>query len=667
MKNVLNRFTALFAVVVVMLSAMPYALSAPYAHYTDKNGTKTTVDDSLSESYDLKNTPLSPLPKISYQLHGCDALAELDKDGKTIEVTLLNWEKYIEDIRCRVQVYNYENTGKTINVQDVPVCFVAPNGTFKMYTDENGNADFEVSRSEIERAVPTETPTPVSTPTPTPKVTPTPTPMPTNTPSVNYTPQPVKTPIATNAPKVTETPAATQKPSATTAPTVTETPSATKTPTTTSKPDATKIPVVTEAPVEKENGQKTTVDEYGNKHIVNDNGSETFIYTNGKKIVYDSSFLRAYDINDDQNNPLPKARFLALRCSMDVKRDERAGLITLTLSDYDKDLFEYVSLPEIIVCEIRLSRDKQFWNTPISGVPVRFVTPDGTFDKKTDGAGSASFTKSRPGVTAAPAATATPKPTVKPTSTPKPTVKPTSTPEPTKTPKPTVTPKPTKAPAPTSEPYVTEAPEVISREESRFRDVSASHWAISNINRITELGAFSGYEDGTFRPDNQITHEEFLKVVMSLIYDDEFDAMPENYVYLADNDTSSHNYWTNRYAAWAQPYLTAALDIGVIEESDYDIGAAETPITRGEMAKIISRVMYYLGEGQSADSDASADISDWNTIAQDYRSFVADVYSKGIISGYSDGSFGSANNLTRAETSAVVIRLIDKNQRTTKH
>ena len=85
------------------------------------------------------------------------------------------------------------------------------------------------------------------------------------------------------------------------------------------------------------------------------------------------------------------------------------------------------------------------------------------------------------------------------------------------------------------------------------------------------------------------------------------------------------------------------------------------------MAKIISRAMYYLGEGQGADSDAGADISDWSVVPQDYRSFVSDVYSKGIISGYSDGTFGSANNLTRAETSAVVMRLIDKEQRTTKH
>lgn len=186
-----------------------------------------------------------------------------------------------------------------------------------------------------------------------------------------------------------------------------------------------------------------------------------------------------------------------------------------------------------------------------------------------------------------------------------------------------------------------------------------------NINMISGLGAFSGYEDNTFRPDNQITHEEFLKVVMSLIFDDTFDPMPANYIYLADNDISSSNYWTNRYAPWAQPYLMAAMDIGLVVPDDGDLGQTESPITRGEMAKIISRALRYLGEEQSEESDtAKKSISDWNSIPDDYKSYVADAYSKGILSGYSDGSFESNNSLTRAEASAVILRLIDQDERT---
>ena len=44
-----------------------------------------------------------------------------------------------------------------------------------------------------------------------------------------------------------------------------------------------------------------------------------------------------------------------------------------------------------------------------------------------------------------------------------------------------------------------------------YSDVNQSAWYASYVNKISELNAFSGYEDGTFRPDNQITQEEFIK------------------------------------------------------------------------------------------------------------------------------------------------------------
>ena len=506
-------------------------------------------------------------------------------------------------------------------------------------------------------------------------------PLPTDTPSVTEAPTTTDTPSETEAPTATKMPSATEAPTATKMPSATEAPTTTKMPSATEAPTATKTPSVTEAPtatdspaVSDEDGQTTTVDEYGNKHIIYADGSEAFLYSGGRKrVVYDSSFLKAYDINASEDSRLPKFRFLAMRCSVELKRNEKTGMITLTLSDYDKDLFDDVVFPEVIVCEIRISMTKQFWNTPIQGIPVEFITPDGTFRQYTDKFGSASFNKKCPVTTTAPSATATPSPTLTPTktptatTTPKPTKTPYATEEPTveKTPKPTKTPIATEKPQRTAIPQTTETPKITeSPEKSIFKDVSVSHWANENINRITKMGAFSGYDDGTFHPDNQITHEEFLKVVMALIYDDEFDAMPENYVYLADNDTSSSNYWTNRWAAWAQPYLTAAIDIGIVTADDIDLGVAETPITRGEMAKIISRAVEYLGENEASNgSEVSSSISDWKTIPSEYKNYIAQAYSKGILAGYNDGSFGSEKSLTRAEASAVVIRLIDKGER----
>ena len=211
-------------------------------------------------------------------------------------------------------------------------------------------------------------------------------------------------------------------------------------------------------------------------------------------------------------------------------------------------------------------------------------------------------------------------------------------------PTPTATPEPT--PAPTAAP--TEAPATqptTAPQTDSFTDVPETHWAYDNIMRITELGGFNGYEDGTFKPDNQITHEEFLTVVMKLTYKGDVNDAPAS--------TLSAN-----WADWAKATLNAAVDAGIVTADDADLLAVNTPITRAEMAKVISRTLDYLGKAKAANPDTSK-ITDWNYVAEAYRPYVADAYSTGIITGYSDGSFGPARSLTRAEASAVIIRMID--------
>ena len=209
---------------------------------------------------------------------------------------------------------------------------------------------------------------------------------------------------------------------------------------------------------------------------------------------------------------------------------------------------------------------------------------------------------------------------------------------------PVPTPAPTSSPAePTTIPAVkTEDPTVVLHI---FTDVADTHWAYDNIMRITELGGFNGYEDGTFKPDNQITHEEFLTVVMKLTYKGDVNAAPAS--------TLNAN-----WADWAKATLNAAVDAGIVTADDADLLAVNTPITRAEMAKIISRTLDYLGKAKAANLNTGK-ITDWNYVAEAYRPYVAEAYSKGIITGYSDGSFGPANHLTRAEASAVIVRMID--------
>lgn len=58
------------------------------------------------------------------------------------------------------------------------------------------------------------------------------------------------------------------------------------------------------------------------------------------------------------------------------------------------------------------------------------------------------------------------------------------------------------------------APEV---EDDAFTDIYDS-WARDYINRAAKLGLISGYKDGTFRPQNQITRAEVMEIINNVLF-----------------------------------------------------------------------------------------------------------------------------------------------------
>ncbi len=50
-------------------------------------------------------------------------------------------------------------------------------------------------------------------------------------------------------------------------------------------------------------------------------------------------------------------------------------------------------------------------------------------------------------------------------------------------------------------------------EEATFGDIEKSYWAVSYIGACKTAGLIDGYEDGTFRPENEITRAEAVKIL----------------------------------------------------------------------------------------------------------------------------------------------------------
>lgn len=126
-------------------------------------------------------------------------------------------------------------------------------------------------------------------------------------------------------------------------------------------------------------------------------------------------------------------------------------------------------------------------------------------------------------------------------------------------------------------------------DENRFPDVEM--WAKNSINELAAAEVISGYPDGTFKPDNQVTRAEFVTMLMRII-----DAEGEvtNYT-----DTQGH---------WAEKYIAKANEYGYI--SGYEDGSfrPDAYITRAEANVIMSKVFLFDANGtETPFTDVSPD------------------------------------------------------------
>jgi hypothetical protein len=61
------------------------------------------------------------------------------------------------------------------------------------------------------------------------------------------------------------------------------------------------------------------------------------------------------------------------------------------------------------------------------------------------------------------------------------------------------------------------APTTTTAATSAFSDVPSSYWGYAAISSLGSQGIVSGYPDGTFKPDNQITRAEFATLLVKAL------------------------------------------------------------------------------------------------------------------------------------------------------
>lgn len=149
----------------------------------------------------------------------------------------------------------------------------------------------------------------------------------------------------------------------------------------------------------------------------------------------------------------------------------------------------------------------------------------------------------------------------------------------------------------------------------------------------------SGYDDGMFLPNDYITRAELASMIARLSYGDD---IPDSYrTSFPDVD----NTWYNKYIGYLE-------DKNVL--SGYEDGTfrPNQTVTRGEMCAVIARAQKY--DLISVD-DMFSDVTD----ADWAKAYITTLATKNIVSGYEDGTFGTYSPITRAETVAIINRILE--------
>lgn len=174
---------------------------------------------------------------------------------------------------------------------------------------------------------------------------------------------------------------------------------------------------------------------------------------------------------------------------------------------------------------------------------------------------------------------------------------------------------------------------------SYFTDLDNYGWAKNAVGSLFVKGIVSGRGDGLFAPNDAVTREEFVKILV-LAMDLADDAPCENF---SDVDEQ----------AWYAPYITSAVNKGVINGQGEGIFGVGQIVTRQDMA-----VMMYRTIVKKDAHESSSEFSDIDTVSEYAKEAVKYMNAAGILNGYEDGTFRPFNPVTRAETAVAVSRML---------
>ena len=166
----------------------------------------------------------------------------------------------------------------------------------------------------------------------------------------------------------------------------------------------------------------------------------------------------------------------------------------------------------------------------------------------------------------------------------------------------------------------------------------ANHWASVPIKRVAGMWLFTGYDDGTFRPNSYISQAEMITLIMRLVDNDNVSA--------AMNSAK-----LNEVPVWARDSVNKAVYSNILSLARFQ---PTQQATRAQTCVTVAKALKL-----APIDNANAHFADRSLINQDALKYIMAMLEAGYINGGKDNYFLPESGITRAEMATIMDRVLD--------
>ena len=186
----------------------------------------------------------------------------------------------------------------------------------------------------------------------------------------------------------------------------------------------------------------------------------------------------------------------------------------------------------------------------------------------------------------------------------------------------------------------------LANAETLFGDISNDEWYYGAVTYAYENDLMVGFPDNNFYPHRQLTRAEFVTVLGNMHGIDRRKYGYNESIFV-DVDLDS---WYVSSVEWA-------VQEGIVNGYPDGTFRASTPVTREEMATLISRYVNLVGIILTDQNTAVSSFKDNSKISNWAVDSIELMRKSGIIQGFDDGNFNPQNGTRRAEAAILFMRL----------